>query len=198
MPTSVHAWMSIFPPRRSDRKSDFTPLSKTNAGEILFNKVVDSLYELDAKPTKSDFEHNVLVNWKKGVVQRRDAGLLAAAIMIHEKALLKKIDLQKDADSKHVGTVKERREFEVTITKKLGFETAFGIMFMILMKDTEGNVIIWKTGTGFNDRHYNASVGHKFKIKATVKKHDEYQGIKQTIVTRCAVVEEKVEEAVAN
>jgi hypothetical protein len=189
--TSDHAWMSLFPPRG---KTSFVPLTHTVAGETLFNKVVESLNELDAQATKTDFEHNVLMASKKEMVQRRDAGLLAAAIMIHEKALLKKIDIQKNSDSKHVGTVKERSEFEVTITKKFGFETAFGFMTMILMKDAAGNIFVWKTGTGFD----NVSVGDKLKIKATVKKHDEYQGIKQTILTRCVVVEEKVQQAVAN
>lgn len=188
--TSDYAWMSLFPPKGTK----FSPLSKTEAGEKLFDAVVNSLVELESKNNKSDFEHNVLMAWKKGTIERRETGILGAAIMIHEKALLKKIDLKKNMDSNWVGTVKARTEFDVVVTKRLGFETAFGYMTMILMKDQAGNILVWKTGTGFNE---SVSVGDELKIKGTIKKHDEYQGIKQTILTRCSIIEKKLQNNVA-
>lgn len=188
--TSDLAWMSLFPPKGTK----FIPLTNTPAGEKLFNDVVNSLLELDSNNKKTDFEHNVLMAWKKGIIERREAGILGAAVLIHEKALLKKIDLKKNADSNWVGTVKERTNFNVVVTKRLGFETSFGYMVMILMKDQAGNILVWKTGTGFNE---SVSVGDELTIKATVKKHDEYQGVKQTILTRCTVLEKKLQNNIA-
>jgi hypothetical protein len=37
---------------------------------------------------------------------------------------------------------------------------------------------------------FNAQVGEKLKIKATVKRHDEYKGQPQTVVNRVKVIEE--------
>ena len=189
--TSEYAWTSLFPPKKSD-KSDFIPLTETPPGESLFSHVIDSLAELDTQKNKTSFEHNVLVACRQEMIARRDIGLVAAAIMLYEKNLIKKIDLKKNQESAWVGAVKEKREFDVVVYKKLGFETAFGYMRMILMKDTAGNVFMWKTGTGFSG---NISVGDNIKIKGTIKKHDEYQGVKQTILTRCSLLEEK---AIAN
>jgi hypothetical protein len=190
--TSIHAWMSLFPPKGPGIK--FTPLIHTEAGETLFNKVQESLKELDLKSVKSDFEHNVLMSWKKEIAEHREVGILGAAIMIHEKALLKKLEFKNNSDSTWIGAVKERSEFEVTITKKFGFETAFGYMAMILMKDESGNILVWKTGTGFEGK----GVGDKFRIKATVKKHDTYQDIKQTVLTRCILLQDTMQNIVAN
>ena len=187
MATSEHAWMSLFPPKGTDSK--FIPLINTPPGESLFSRVLDALVELDGRVNKSGFEHNVVVAWKQGSVSHREIGLLAAAIMIYEKDLIKKIDLRQGQDSSWVGEVKEKREFDVTIFKKLGFETAYGYMRMILMKDAAGNILMWKTSTDFGG---DVSVGDNIKIKGTIKKHDEYQGVKQTILTRCAIIEEKV------
>jgi len=186
------AWMSIFPPRMGS--SSFVPLTTTVAGESLFNKVVATLSELETRNNINSFEHNVLMAWKKETVSSREIGLLGAAVLIYEKDLLKKIDLKKDQESGWVGTTGERSDFQVTITKKFTFDTAFGFMTMVMMKDSDGNILMWKTGTGTS----HLSTGDVIKIKGTVKKHDTYQSVKQTILTRVVILEEKDEKEVVN
>jgi hypothetical protein len=49
---------------------------------------------------------------------------------------------------------------------------------MNIFRSTEGNVFVWVTST----KSYG--VGLKLRIMGTVKEHQEYKGVKQTVLTR--------------
>jgi hypothetical protein len=189
--TANRAWMSLFPPRMT---STFVPLSHTTAGAELYDKVVSALVDLEQKKDISAFEHNILMVWKQGVVTNRETGLFAAAILIYERALVKKLNLALDQESNWVGTVKDRTEFTLTVSKKMSYDSAFGFVTIILMKDSVGNVFVWKTSTGTS----SVSVGDTLKIKGTIKKHETYHEVKQTILTRCVIISEESEKTVAS
>ena len=55
----------------------------------------------------------------------------------------------------------------------------------------ENNVYTWKTTTSIEDRKI-------LNITATVKKHNVYNGIKQTELTRCKIVYENVGNNIEN
>ena len=59
-----------------------------------------------------------------------------------------------------------------------GTETCYIHTFL----DDNGNKIIWKTGSGIQ-----AEKGQKVKVRGTVKEHSEYNGEKQTILTRARI-----------
>jgi hypothetical protein len=70
----------------------------------------------------------------------------------------------------------------VTLKRSFSFENDFGIAYIYNFEDAAGNVIIWKTSKNLN--------GHElvsYELTGTVKKHGEYKGVKQTILTRCKV-----------
>ncbi len=48
------------------------------------------------------------------------------------------------------------------------------------MQDENGNVYVW-----FASGNFVPDLGSHYHIKGTVKKHDDYKGDKQTILTRC-------------
>ena len=48
--------------------------------------------------------------------------------------------------------------------------------------------------TWFPSKYVSAEIGDVYQVKATVKKHDEWRGRKQTLLTRCMLME-KVEAA---
>ena len=57
---------------------------------------------------------------------------------------------------------------------------------MYIFEDVDGNVCIWRTTTtigGGDDEDFC----DEFEIKATIKDHREYNGVKQTIITRGSV-----------
>jgi len=52
--------------------------------------------------------------------------------------------------------------------------------------DLSGNHLTWFASGS------DMEVGNTYKLLGTIKKHDEYNGVKQTILTRCKVKEEVV------
>lgn len=85
------------------------------------------------------------------------------------------------ARSSHIGAIKERRDFELTIKLRTGFDGDFGYVNIFVMEDIVGNVVVYKGSVVLGER------GDTVKVKATIKGHGERDGIAQTIITRPAL-----------
>jgi len=101
--------------------------------------------------------------------------------------------------SEFIGTVGEKIEVEVTTYKKIRMENPnfynSSVPILHLMKDTNGNQIRWFAyGKTILDE------GVVTKIKGTIKKHNEFKGVKQTVLTRVSKTQSRrrVEESVEN
>jgi hypothetical protein len=88
--------------------------------------------------------------------------------------------------SKHLGKVGQKLPMELTILNVHSFEGGFGNTNVYNMIDSEGNYVT-KFGV-INDRYLTSgkkvSVGSKVRFNATVKKHDQFNGSKQTTIGR--------------
>lgn len=84
-----------------------------------------------------------------------------------------------------VGTVGEKIENEeVTIIGIHGMESQYGHTTLVSMRDSQGRTLKW-FASGYKD----FETGQTMKLeKATVKKHDEYNGNKQTVLTRPTIL----------
>lgn len=94
--------------------------------------------------------------------------------------------------SQHVGKAGDRIQIKATLTDFHYYKTQFGDMNIYTFTDIFNNVFIWKTSS-YLDRIVDGICkpilkGEMVELKATVKDHDEYQGIKQTVLTRCKVM----------
>jgi hypothetical protein len=90
---------------------------------------------------------------------------------------------QRDAEgraSEYVGEVKERIEFEAEVIGVYGTEGYYGHTDIVRFKDAANNQFTW-----FASDYTNLERGDRISIKGTVKKHDEYRDVKQTVLTRC-------------
>lgn len=88
-----------------------------------------------------------------------------------------------DSTSEFVGEVKQRlRDLPVEIVAIRGFEGQYGHTNVYTF-DYEGNQLVWFTSSSIA----NAEAGQKFLLTGTVKEHKEYNGIKQTMLSRCIV-----------
>lgn len=136
------------------------------------------------------FMHNIQIVLKLGFVTRKESNMMAVCA---------KNILQAEADRKakaglkneYFGNVKDKVTVEVTITKRIGFDTNWGSSMLFIMQDDEGRQ--FKT---VNAGSFNAQLGDKVKIKGTIKAQEEYKGIKQTVLTRVKEVVAAVQEAV--
>lgn len=83
------------------------------------------------------------------------------------------------AASGYVGAIKERITITAVTAKLItSWEGDFGMTYLYRFVDGSGNVFIWYASK-------KISVHDGMTIKGTVKNHSEYDGIKQTVLTRC-------------
>lgn len=61
-------------------------------------------------------------------------------------------------------------------------ETQFGLLHIYEFKDSNGNTVVWKSGSGKN-------IPESGVVTGTVKSHEEYDGIKQTVILRAKITE---------
>jgi hypothetical protein len=86
-----------------------------------------------------------------------------------------------DANSQHVGAIKDRIEFEgviLGVTEIVGY---YGPIDVVRFRDLDDNVFVWFASGNYE----SVERGDRVAVKGTVKKHDEFRGVKQTVLTRC-------------
>jgi hypothetical protein len=99
-----------------------------------------------------------------------------------------------DAISKHVGTVGQMIELrDLTIQYIGGWVGMYGTVWTYVMKDADGNVVVYKGSKRFERtrgliRPEVYQKGEKISLKVKVKAHSEREGVKQTIVERPKII----------
>lgn len=85
------------------------------------------------------------------------------------------------AKSNYIGTVGERISVEVSSAKLISsFSTEYGVTRVYRFTDATDNVITWFSSKGIDIDNMKILTG-------TIKDHSEYNGEKQTIMTRCKI-----------
>ena len=102
-------------------------------------------------------------------------------------AELKKQSNDDCGDSEYIGEVGKRITIEAKYIRSVQWETDYGYgywtnntMFRHIFKDMRGNEITWKTSSSIV-----CDEGTVGMLTGTVKEHNEYNGCKQTNLTRC-------------
>ena len=100
------------------------------------------------------------------------------------------------------GEVGAKFERELMFEKIIGFEGFYGYTYFLFFRDEEGHVFKWSSSNGNyqcwcktngNEGYNPYEIGEKYVLKGTIKAHDEYKGIKQTVITRCKVIKDNYE-----
>lgn len=84
----------------------------------------------------------------------------------------------------YLGNVGQRITVTVIVTKVLEFSHEYmrgwpTTTYKYIMKTTDGNTVTWQTSSVYWQE------GHECTIIGTVKEHAEYNGVRQTVLTRC-------------
>lgn len=124
----------------------------------------------------------------------------------HDKMVAKKIAEEKrmveNAKVEYYGNVGDKFELTLTFDKTFGFEGAYGFTYIHLFHDDENHCFKWSSSNGSYKVEYDKTadfggveycefeVGHKYLMKGTVKAHNEYKNVKQTVITRCKVLDD--------
>ena len=133
----------------------------------------------------SEFINNVQVILKDGYVEHKNIGFLSYLPEGYfkyvkkeiEKAQQKKIDIE----SEHFGEIGKRyKNLNVYDVKILtSYNTVYGTIYIYKIILESGNILIWKSSNWIEE------LAKITNITFTVKSHEEYNGAKQTEVTRC-------------
>ena len=83
-----------------------------------------------------------------------------------------------------LGTIGDKLEIKVSYERCISFDSMYGTMFIEVFKDEAGNTLIWKTASGMKV----SADKQVLTIKGTIKNHQEYNGINQTVLTRVKVI----------
>lgn len=83
--------------------------------------------------------------------------------------------------SKHQGSIGERLERTVILQKTHSFNGAYGTTYAYTFEDTDKNVYTWITAAKA------LANGSTYVLKGTVKDHNIYKGVEQTVLTRCRI-----------
>ena len=96
-------------------------------------------------------------------------------------------------DSAHFGTIGKREVFTLTLEFMRELESEWGVTYLQKFRDAAGNVAVW-FGSSTLDKWDDATqtlqtveIGQVVTVKATVKDHNEREGVKQTILSRVAL-----------
>ncbi len=147
--------------------------------------------ELASKEDLSDYEHNLVTIFGTDDntgdhFHVKHAGFVASALNAYQRDLTDKA-LAENGTSEYQGEVGKRLDLVLTVKKRLEYQGFnYGdTLYITIMEDEDGNVYVWKTSAKKLDE------GEAYKVRGTVKAHNEYKGIAQTILTRCAILGEK-------
>ena len=90
--------------------------------------------------------------------------------------------LCEDSPSRFVGAVGERLNLTVTVIKSMAIDSKYGSTTIHIMEDADKNIFVWTTAAK------SWPAGSVKTIRGTVKEHNIYRNVQQTILTRCAEV----------
>lgn len=151
----------------------------------------------------NDYFHNLKVIANSEYITGRSIGYAVSIVSCYNKYLdrqAKEEERRKESEessSKYVGFVGARVAFNpVCIDVVTSWETQYGMTIRYKMYDADGNCYMWDSSSGIREDDFVEVVS----ITGTVKKHDTFNGIQQTWLTRCRVNYRELskEERIAN
>lgn len=144
---------------------------------------------LSERSDPNDYLYNLTTIAKAGAVRTKHFGLACSIVSSYNREQERLLGIEREAKqgaaSEHFGQVKKRAEYVLSVTRYSTSEGDFGVTHIFGFEDAKGNKAVW-----FGSSDPGLELGRTYKVKATVKSHGEYRNIKQTVLTRVALIEE--------
>jgi len=133
----------------------------------------------------NNFLHNLDVILKSPEVTSRNIGYAVALFPAYARAMdqIKSRESSASKSNEWLGAEGQKITAKVTVVATRLIDGAYGTTQMVKMEDEHGNKLTW-----FNSGANRLENGAHLTITGTVKKHDTYQGQKQTQLTRVKAV----------
>lgn len=150
----------------------------------------------DLQP-RGDYEHNLKIALAGDMVTTKTFGLVVSACaafdkqqaVVVERAERAKAEAERAAASRHFGAEGVRyRGVDVTLDRAIAMpDRGFGPTVLYVLRTDDGALLKWFTGAAPRLAGKRIEQGDRFPVDFTVKRHEEYKGALQTIVTRAKV-----------
>ena len=133
--------------------------------------------------------HNLKVIGEAGTLTSKLLGYACSIISAYQRAVDKlayeKSEAKLKLNEHFPAEIKTRITTNVEITKIRLIDGQWGTVRLFNMRDDEGRTLTW-----FANADPGMEKGEKYRIVATIKKFDEYNEWKQTILTRVKVTDD--------
>lgn len=157
-----------------DRYNDIPPYYPSESELSEAHEVIEYVKTITVE---NDYKYNLFKIAEAEYTTQKTIGYAVSMIPFYRRAMEQKSP--KFNKSEHVGVIGDRVKLSLKLINVAGFNTAYGFMSIYKFNDKDGNDVIWKTNT-----NQDFSVGDKVECLATIKSHDEYKGVNQTIINR--------------
>lgn len=173
-----------FTPEEKDEVTRVAALSKQPVHEEYAAKVVEWIVNDLSKSARSDYELNLCTLVVGELTETRHLGLVCSAVSAYQRAMNKGIEYAKKhieaAKSEFIGVAGDKfKALPVSVQFVKSLEGVYGPITLIKFVDENGNILTWFAS---GDKRYTP--GEKLVISGTIKKQNERDGIKETVLTR--------------
>lgn len=135
----------------------------------------------------SDFEHNLLVVAKGESCEHRTFGIAAYIVQAFRNATepqnLKRASRR---ESNHVSAPGQKLTLDATCVNVASWASPYGETTLFKLVTPNGDVLVWRASQ-VSDVN-TMEIGKSYTVKATVKGHSDYNGMKQTELSRVKVL----------
>jgi len=139
----------------------------------------EALQWIKNQSANNNYMHNLITICSSDFIDHRSIGIAASLIPAYYRATHE--IKEKKITSEYIGNPNEKIEIKAILQKMFSYDTKFGTTYIYKFTDENGNILVWKTSPkDFEEEK-------EYKIKGTIKEHEEYRGEKQTQLTRCKV-----------
>jgi len=160
----------------------------------------DIINYIKAVDSNSDYLHNLKVIAESDYIPNKNVGYCVSMVSYYRKqmGILEAKRVRNEAHAKEVAesdyissegqriTISNISSYEVVTS----WQTDYGITHRYKIVDTNGNVIMWDTSNciyGSSEQQMDGTFRNLISITGTVKKLSEFNGVKQTWITRCRI-----------
>lgn len=145
---------------------------------------------LEEQESNNEYIHNLKTLNTVEAIEPKMFGLWCSAVAAYRRAMQALESKQREKKTnEYAGSVGDKIELTVKVVRVQHLNGQYGTVRLFKMVDDQGRTIVW-----FANTKPDMYEGDTVKIKGTVKKTDEYQGWKQTTLTRVKVLD-VIEEA---
>ncbi len=176
-----HFFPPVYPSINAKWEADEDKAKTTDADYDLAEKAREWALNVEAT---SDYLGNIKVIATNDYVGIRQFGLAASIVGVFKKNMEREMKNNTEFVNDWFGEPKERLEMTIKVLNTFEKEGYYGLTTIVKMVTDAGLRAVW-FASGYTDLEQ----GKTYKVKGTVKKHNEWKGSKETVVNRVKVIE---------